>query len=427
MQEYFIIQGFQTLILQDDIDDVDDAHFNPRNRFSFRRQNRPLDFFDMVSPSPMTPIHNAFHDNSGYTASTPHQHPYPGTSDGSPPPPYTDSSYPGQELFSELGNDLSSSKTKPSSAFSLPRFREGSSRQPAGSRTVDFTESVQYTSRFNIHEDHMPIGAPRRERPNRENRHSRLSQYICSAASGLRYMNWGPNNPHRRQRENHDNQQCDLNKNNAPHNKSNQKSIVDQCRSSDAMYYKTDKHFNPANDKETRVKPTRFDRQVVRCTEYSQVPADRCRREYYALETKRKPIAKMYNEDKPALKGEKAVADLEQETSFIYGRKHFATTVNEYSAERTVVSLRDSAFKMIIPKPNGKETFNGWIHLNTMLFSDIIPDNECLVAPIIDIDKKAYNPVQPSVHTKHTAKYVLKIPHRLDIKDVPGGMSDFLP
>ncbi len=194
--------------------------FNPRNRLSFRRQNRPVDSFDMITPSPMTSTHNAFHDNSGYTASTPRQHPYPGTSDGSPPPPYTDSSYPGQELFSELGSELSSSRTKPSSAFSFPRFREDRSRQPAESRTVDFTESVQYTSRFNIHEDHMPIGVHRRERPNRENRQSRLSQYISSAACGFkRYMNWGPVYPLRRERENRDNQQRNLSQDIVPHRK----------------------------------------------------------------------------------------------------------------------------------------------------------------------------------------------------------------
>ncbi len=179
-----MIMCFQILIWQDV---VDDAQFNRGNRLSFRRQNGPVNSFNMITPSPMT-SHIAFYDTSeGYAASTPH--PYPGTSDGSPPPPYTGSSYPGQDVFSDIDSDFSGSRTNQSSVIPLPRFQADSSRSPQ-SRIVELTESVQYNSSYNIREG--PLPTPHRPKPNRNKQPNRASEYICSADARIRpRMNLG--------------------------------------------------------------------------------------------------------------------------------------------------------------------------------------------------------------------------------------------
>ncbi len=113
---------------------------------------------------------------------------------------------------------------------------------------------------------------------------------------------------------------------------------------------------------------------------------------------------------------EKDIAVAEQATFYKNGRNNFCTTVHKASADRTLLSPDKSAFKMIIPKLSESETFVGCIHTNAMPFSEVIPENECMVAPIIDIHKST-----DVRSAKSSSKYLLRIPHCLDFdKDVVG-------
>ncbi len=115
---------------------------------------------------------------------------------------------------------------------------------------------------------------------------------------------------------------------------------------------------------------------------------------------------------KPTTSTQEENAVAEQATFHRSGKAHFATAVHPASADRIVLSPHNSAFKMIIPKQDGRQSFVGCIHTNPLPFNEVIPENEFLVAPIIDIHKSASN-----LMTSHSQfrKYFLRIPHCLDV------------
>ncbi len=88
------------------------------------------------------------------------------------------------------------------------------------------------------------------------------------------------------------------------------------------------------------------------------------------------------------------------------GRTYSATCIP--SGEEHFLQLPGSAVEIVLPPLQQKEVYIEGIHLDAIDFQDILTEDECLIAPIVELHR--CNP--EGYHGKEP--FILKIPHCLD-------------